>query len=541
MFIQRKQTIAIIYYVKGNVSRPKKESDDSSQTTIKTYQHKMGHFIPVPILPILNEEPKEDTVFDERVNPNEYEYFIALSPDIERSRINSSKGLAIFLIFDEINLYISGFAYVLVLFILNNIYDRNFLNLFDFFAELALFNSLFLLTLNIIYIVAIYTIKMREKRGEDFSTWEQGGIARNYHLGCENCLFEPNKDTTNNGSLTHNKQKRYSENSITINSNNTSKKNDTRNIILERELFAKYKIQLEIISLIEIKQHKKIYITKFSVSYIITDEKKYAILFYYDFIRKFFHRIISQYYIIIIGIFIIKYNEREECEQIFQYFLIIRILCKNIFDKSYEFIDLHSLITVKNTLLILTKENFNVNEFLNSSINDINKIHNNFLLSIIIDNIDENKKSEKFVRGEERRIFFLMGNNGGTAQNYHFGCENGLFEPNNVTTNTFKLARNEKIKNNNNIIIINKRKKGNKFLIRNINHLRNFIEIIKYIILLNIFNNIFVNNKICFIEKYSYNITQKIKCKGTKQIFSSDTDFFKSEYYPNEVHKNKYK
>jgi len=63
----------------------------------------------------------------------------------------------------------------------------------------------------------------------------------------------------------------------------------------------------------------------------------------------------------------------------------------------------------------------------------------------------------------------------------------------------------------------------------------------KYIILSNLLNNIFVNNKICFIENNSYKITQKIKCKGTKQIFSSDTDFFKSEYYPNEVHKNKYK
>ena len=80
------------------------------------------------------------------------------------------------------------------------------------------------------------------------------------------------------------------------------------------------------------------------------------------------------------------------------------------------------------------------------------------------------------------------------------------------------------------------RKKRYKFLIRNINHLRNFIEIIKYIILLYIFNNIFVNNKISLIEYNSYNITLKIKGNGTKNIF--DSLHFSSEYYPNEVYIN---
>ena len=102
---------------------------------------------------------------------------------------------------------------------------------------------------------------------------------------------------------------------------------------------------------------------------------------------------------------------------------------KYIFDKSYKFIESHSLIIVKNTSLILPKENFNVNEFVNSSIKDVNKNQNiyfkleknrgkefdlflylfceimfcNFFQFIIIDNINEAEKNKKFVRGEERR------------------------------------------------------------------------------------------------------------------------------------------
>ena len=73
----------------------------------------------------------------------------------------------------------------------------------------------------------------------------------------------------------------------------------------------------------------------------------------------------------------------------------------------------------------------------------------------------------------------------------------------------------------------------------NANHLRRFIEILKYIILLNLFNNIFMNNKISLIEYTSYNITLKIKGIGTKKVFSSDISF-KNKYYPNEVYINGY-
>ena len=259
--------------------------------------------------------------------------------------------------------------------------------------------------------------------------------------------------------MTYDLQNRNLDNATIINSNYTSKKTDTRKIIFASNLFAKYKIQLEIISLIDIKQHNKINKTEFRLSNIISDEKNNAILFSFDFISKFFHSIVEQYYIIIVGLFIIKNNERDECEQTLQYFWIIKMFRKNIFNKSYISIQSHSLFVDRDTMLILTKKNFNGNEFVNSSINDINKIHNIYFklekniekefylalylffeaisvcfpLFIIIDNINAAQSLKKFVRGEERRreekggegrrreekrgeerrIFFLLGNKRG--------------------------------------------------------------------------------------------------------------------------------
>ena len=138
----------------------------------KTCQNKTDHFIPfakyltTPLIPMQKEEPKEDTNYNQRVNPDIYEAFGALSSDIERNRINSSRDLCIFLVFAEVDLYFSKFANILILFILNNIYERNFLNLIVFFDEFALFNLLFPLSLNDTLINALNTTKTREERGE---------------------------------------------------------------------------------------------------------------------------------------------------------------------------------------------------------------------------------------------------------------------------------------------------------------------------------------------------------------------------------------
>jgi len=152
----------------------------------------------------------------------------------------------------------------------------------------------------------------------------------------------------------------------------------------------------------------------------------------------------------------------------------------------------------------------------------------------------EEKRGEERRREEKRGEYFFYWETRGEARNYHFGRENGLFEPKNVTTNTRKLTDVETNNNNDIIINIKQRNVGKKFLIRNINHLRNFIEATKYLILLNLFNNILVNNKISLLEYNSYNITLKIKGTGIKKIFSSDGNF-KSDYYPNEVYINRKK
>ena len=94
--------------------------------------------------------------------------------------------------------------------------------------------------------------------------------------------------------------------------------------------------------------------------------------------------------------------------------------------------------------------------------------------------------------------------------------------------------------NNNNAKFINQRNKRIKFLLKYTIYLLNFIEIIKYIILLNLFNIISLDDRNAFIEYKAYNITLKIKGTGTKKIFSSSPNF-ESIYHPDEVYINGYK
>ena len=116
--------------------------------------------------------------------------------------------------------------------------------------------------------------------------------------------------------------------------------------------------------------------------------------------------------------------------------------------------------------------------------------------------------------------------------------ENPIFESNNDTKKIYKLTEDNKNKNDNNINFINQRKERKKLLIGKIYHLRNFIEIAKYIIILNLFTNIFVNNKFCFNEYNSYNITLKIKGIGKRQILTEYDYIFERDYYPDKVYIN---
>ena len=91
------------------------------------------------------------------------------------------------------------------------------------------------------------------------------------------------------------------------------------------------------------------------------------------------------------------------------------------------------------------------------------------------------------------------------------GLQKVLFITKNNIVNTYNLNYNKKIKNDDILLIKKQGNEDNKFLLRNKNQLINFIEITKYMILLNFFNNIFVNNKISLFDNNSYNITLRIK------------------------------
>ena len=99
------------------------------------------------------------------------------------------------------------------------------------------------------------------------------------------------------------------------------------------------------------------------------------------------------------------------------------------------------------------------------------------------------------------------------------GLQKVLFITKNNIVNTYNLNYNKKIKNDDILLIKKQGNEDNKFLLRNKNQLINFIEITKYIILLNFFNNIFVNNKISLFDNNSYNITLRIKGIGHKKYF----------------------
>ena len=142
--------------------------------------------------------------------------------------------------------------------------------------------------------------------------------------------------------------------------------------------------------------------------------------------------------------------------------------------------------------------------------------------------------------GEKMRISFVF-SQGEIDRKWLPSNENVPFVPNRDIDTNFMTTYNKKNKSNYISTSINKIKYKKKFSIRNKNHSRNLIKMIKYILLLNLLCNILANNKVNSIEYNSYSITLKIKGIGNKQIFSSDTSYFKSEYYPNEISINGYK
>ena len=81
-------------------------------------------------------------------------------------------------------------------------------------------------------------------------------------------------------------------------------------------------------------------------------------------------------------------------------------------------------------------------------------------------------------------------------------------------------------------------KKKNNINIKDNNIIRNYIKIMKYLLIIMIsFNQILPNNELYLINSKLSNITLKIKGTGTKNVFTSHSNF-NSIYYPNIIYIN---
>ena len=194
--------------------------------------------------------------------------------------------------------------------------------------------------------------------------------------------------------------------------------------------------------------------------------------------------------------------------------------------------------------LILNAFLFKLNNFYYENFARLSNFFKELILYNLIFILLLNEKSTKELKEmkisegkEEKRISILPFYKDSTADSYSF-CEIALFGPENLTQNTGKFSKDKTIKYDDNSIIIKKINKGIRLSKTKIRHLGLFFEIIKYIILLNLFNNIFVNNKVFLIEYNYYNITLKIKGNGNKNIFFSNSSLFPKSNYPDEVHIN---
>ena len=126
------------------------------------------------------------------------------------------------------------------------------------------------------------------------------------------------------------------------------------------------------------------------------------------------------------------------------------------------------------------------------------------------------KKLKIYKRKKDQKKYYLF--KGDLIQN-DFLNNNCYLKPKNETKNKAIDARNLKL------------------LFKDEFYLRYFFAFIKYVIILNLINIIFLRERSSFIEFQSYNITLKIKGIGTKKVFSSSNSF-NIIYHPNKVYIN---
>ena len=153
MSTKTKRTAGNICSGNEYVSYPKKEVVEHFKAILKSYQFIKYYFILFityifnPSLTTLKIHPNEDFIFNDLLN------------------INAFISLFVLLDIHDIYLYFSLIAqFLLIYIILNSYYEINFMNLFDYFNKLILYNEVFLISLNNIPIIKLNTIKTRKKR-----------------------------------------------------------------------------------------------------------------------------------------------------------------------------------------------------------------------------------------------------------------------------------------------------------------------------------------------------------------------------------------
>ena len=353
---------------------------------------------------------------------------------------------------------------------------------FSFFDVFIRTDAIFVIFINI-FIISINIMKIREgskrKKVRKTLIYKQEGTLRKTHFQCENCFSEQKNESKNTCELNCDETITIEHISIVINLDIEEQKYDTTNIIIFSHSSLKIKFQLGI--------NKFNCINRCIYNKMITKNNS----------DKSFKSKFSEFIIYKIDILPKMKTNLLECKD----YIIMNInSILNIFDNEYNLVYLLNIfneIIYVNSIILITTD----------------------IYIIIIKLIKKN---------EEKIIYFIFIQNE-TFQYYLLSYVIEFSEIKNKMISNYKINKNDNIN-------ISLKNKGKRNLISN--RKRNFIKIIKYIILLNLFNNIILNNKISLVEYKSYNITLKIKGTGTKKIFSSDTFYFKTEYYPNQVYIN---
>ena len=239
MLAKRKATNDIISSEERNVVNSKEESDSSFQAKTKSYQAKNDHFIQLIaysfelLLPKKKKYPNTVSTFNNLSNLEEFKAFLALSPNIYKKRKFILRNLSRFPDFCDMNTDFCKIILLILIYILNDYFEKIIMNLCDIFAELILYIAFFLLLVNNKIITSLNTSKNRREREENiFLGYLKGVTLPNCHISFKNCLFGRKYDIPNIFDYSYGKKNKNNDNTIVRNAEHRNKKYDTGNINL---------------------------------------------------------------------------------------------------------------------------------------------------------------------------------------------------------------------------------------------------------------------------------------------------------------------